>query len=453
MTGHSQALKELEEAYKKDGSGLVVLYGRDGSQKEAFMKEFLSDKNYFYYGAVPASAEYQKRMMISLVKSEYGINILKDTYDECFTHLKTKGGAKLVVVIDEFDVMVSKDEEFLNSILKLKAKKLYPGPVLIVLATSSVLFAKTNLEETFGDNYKKIDQIIEMKDLSFLEIVRNFPDFSIREAVEVYGILGGVPAYLNLWDKEKDVKQNIVNLVLSPDGALYNEAQRFISLELRELSVYNTILASIAAGNEKLNDLFADTGFSRAKISVYMKNLAAFDVVEKVVSFETGGWDNAKKGVYAISNRFVAFWFKFIYPHISELHTMEPEKFYDRFIADELEGYLHRYFVAVCHEYMMLLNSVDRLPVKLVKVGTWIGKQESIDIIGQSSSRDSIVGISNWEKEETGLDDLARIRHAVKLAKIQADYIYLFSAKTFADDLVKVAEDDETIFLVDMKEM
>ncbi len=38
-----------------------------------------------------------------------------------------------------------------------------------------------------------------------------------------------------------------------------------------------------------MNDLYRTTGFSRAKISVYMKNLAAFDIIQKVVSFETGG--------------------------------------------------------------------------------------------------------------------------------------------------------------------
>ncbi|MFR6392129.1 MAG: hypothetical protein ACLUN0_03870 [Roseburia sp.] len=65
---------------------------------------------------------------------------------------------------------------------------------------------------------------------------------------------------------------------------MFHEAENYISIELRELSVYNTILAALASGNNKLNDLFLKTGFSRAKISVYMKNLMAFDVVEKVVS-------------------------------------------------------------------------------------------------------------------------------------------------------------------------
>ena len=110
---------------------------------------------------------------------------------------------------------------------------------------------------------------------------------------------------------------------------------------------------------------------SRAKISVYMKNLAHFDIVEKVVSFETGGWENAKKGVYQIKNTFVNFWFKFIYSHQSQLYTLSSEDFYDTYIALELENYLNRYFRNVCMEYLSLLNQMGRLPVKVNKMGTW----------------------------------------------------------------------------------
>ena len=54
--------------------------------------------------------------------------------------------------------------------------------------------------------------------------------------------------------------------------------------------------------------------------------------MEKVVSFETGGWENAKKGVYQIKDTFVNFWFKFVYPNISNLYMLSTEEFYDTYI-------------------------------------------------------------------------------------------------------------------------
>ena len=68
-----------------------------------------------------------------------------------------------------------------------------------------------------------------------------------------------------------------------------------------------------------------------------MKNLAHFDIVEKLVSFETGGWENTKKGVYQIKDTFVNFWFKFVYPNLSDLYLLSAEQFYDKYIENELK--------------------------------------------------------------------------------------------------------------------
>ena len=55
---------------------------------------------------------------------------------------------------------------------------------------------------------------------------------------------------------------------------------------LRELPFYSTILSVLAENEPKLNYLFTRTGFSRAKISVYIKNLIQIDVAEKIFSYE-----------------------------------------------------------------------------------------------------------------------------------------------------------------------
>ena len=44
-------LKRLQEEYDKSGNGLVILYGRTGCQKEKLIREFVSDKKYFYTDA------------------------------------------------------------------------------------------------------------------------------------------------------------------------------------------------------------------------------------------------------------------------------------------------------------------------------------------------------------------------------------------------------------------
>ena len=321
------------------------------------------------------------------IEKQYELSLSKYNYTEFFNRIRSGNASKLVVIIDEFQNIAKRDEEFFKAILKLKAKKLYPGPVMVILASSSVAWVEQELEERLAEGMKKIDDTIKLDDLKFIDLVRSYPEYSVSDCVKVYGILGGVSSYMNRWNSKKDIRSNICKHILSPNGYLFEEAERYIGSELRELAIYDTILAAIAAGYRKLNDLFNQTGFSRAKISVYMKNLAAFEVIEKVSSFETGGWENAQKGIYQIRSNYVNFWFRFVYPHLSDLYMMTPETFYDTYIEKELDDYMNRYFVQVCMEYLELLNMVEKLPIRIHKAGTWVGKTGNIDIIAQDSAR------------------------------------------------------------------
>ena len=446
-------LKSLQEQYDKSGNQLVVLYGRTGCQKEKLIKQFISDKKFFYYRCRQASAAEQCKMMGEESARAFDVKLLKNTYDEYFNKVKTGDPSKLVVVIDEAQYALKKDKSLLESIIKLRNKRLYPGPVMIVLCSSSIVWVEQDMEELFESNAKKIDACMKVHDLNFLEVVRRFDNMQVQDIIRIYGVLGGVPDYLDKWNINSTFKENICNLILKEDGILFDEAQRVISNELRELSVYNTILATIARGQNKLNDLFHETGFSRAKISVYMKNLSHFDIVEKLVSFETGGWENAKKGVYQIKDTFVNFWFKFVYPHLTDLYLMEPDEFYDLYIADELDFYLNRYFRNVCMEYLLILDQMNRLPFHVHKAGTWVGKEGNIDIIAQSSDRQNIIGFCNWKEPQMTMAMCEDMATAMEKARLTSEHYYLFSATEFEPDLEHYVTLDPRFKLINMNEL
>lgn len=446
-------MNELANYYAQPGSQLVVLYGRRDCRKEARIKEFIADKKCFYYRCRQVSAQEQLRMMGEEIGSQFQVKPQMNTYDAYFSSIESEDASKLVIVIDEAQFVLKRDEAFLKSILKLKAERLYQGHVFIILASSSIVWVEQELGCTFGEAAKKIDGMIKIGDCKFLEVVRAFPSLPVSECIKIYGAIGGVPGYMQAWNPRISFKENICNLVLTEGGYLFDMAQRLISSELRELSVYNTILSAIAQGYNKLNDLFLYTGFSRAKISVYMKNLSHFDIVEKVVSFETGGWDNAKKGIYQIKDTFVNFWYKFVFPHLSNLYLLSATEFYDRYIAGGLDTYLNRYFRDVCMEYLYLLNQLGRVPFPIHKMGTWVGKTGNIDIIAQSSDRRNIVCLCNWDKPQLTMQMYEDMYETMQKAKIKSDHFYLFSAKAFEPDLLQRAAEDTRFELIDMNEL
>lgn len=454
MVVKTSILKELEKQFAQSGNQLSVLYGREDSEKELLLKAFVQNKKYFYYRARQVSGHEQMLQMGEELTARFEITLQKYTYEEYFNRIKSGGPEKLVIVIDEFQHIAKKDASFMETIGKLRAKRLYPGPVQIILCSSAVAWVEKELTDCIGEKLdKQIDAKIKLTNLNFLEVVRALPEYPVSECIKVYGIIGGVPGYINRWNAKADIRTNICRHVLSRNGYLYGAAEKLIGASLRELSVYETILAHIAAGEDKLNDLYQATGFSRAKISVYMKNLSAFDIIEKVVSFETGGWENAKKGVYRIRDNYVNFWFHFIYPHLSELYMLGVEEFYDRYIAPGLDAYLNRYFSEVCMEYLGLLGVVGKLPLKILRMGTWVGKEGTIDIIAQDGVRRNMVGLCNWEKPELTMEMCEELFSNMKKAKIDAEYYFLFSARGFDTAVMELAERDKQFILVDMNEL
>lgn len=453
MIVRTAQMRSLNENYEAQGNSIVLLYGRDGCEKEAMLRIYLQDKRHFYYHARQASQLEQYRQMAAEVENSYNVKLQKGTYNEIFNRVKSGDATKLVVIIDEFQYIVKKDPEFMDSVIKLKEKKLYPGPVQIILASSDVAWVEQEMTAFLGERTKKIKETIKLEDLSFLDLVRAYPSLSVAEVVRIYGVIGGVSAYVSRWNPKVDFRTNICRNVLSPYGWMHHEAEHYISLRLRELSVYETILAAIAAGNRKLNDLYHLTGFSRAKISVYLKNLMEIDVIEKVDSFETGGARNTQKGLYQIRDHFVNFWFRFIYPHLSDLYMLKPEEFYDLYIAPDIDEYMNRYFVRVCVEYMELMNRVDKLPIKVVKLGTWIGKQGTVDIVAQDAVRNTIVGSCNWSKPMMTAADVAGLAQTLKKARLSPKHIFLFTATEFAPEVLALTDKDERFVPIDMKEL
>lgn len=453
MAVRSPQLERLEQLYQESGNSLIMLYGRPGMEKKELVQSFLTGKRSVYYYATQCSEEEQRRLMARTIERACDVKLKEDTYELMFNRIKSGNASKLVFVIDNFEHIVKKDPDFVANIIALKERKRYPGPVMILLCSDSLSYVEYDMPQDAKTLASKVDERIKVSEVNFLEIVRRFPNYSVSQSIEVYGVLGGVPGYLQYWNDKKSLKQNICEQILSPTGRLFTEAEDYITAQLREYGVYYTILSAIAQGKEKLNDIFAYTGYSRPKISVYMKNLMEFEVIEKVQSFETGGNDNAKKGVYRIKNTFLNFWFRFVFQNRSQLYVMSPEQFYDTYIQPEIDSYLNRYFIQVCMEYFELSSAVKQLPIVISKMGTWVGKKGDVDIVAQDRYRHTIVGQCSWSEPQFTYKMYEELKQNIQYAKIKTEFCYLFSAKRFEDKLIQASKTDKSIVLVDMNRL
>jgi len=431
--GRNTERKALEDIFATDRSNLVILYGRAGMGKTALIAEFLKEKNAYYYLLRECSFREQMFCMSEELESAYPGQPLKGIdeldYAEVLNSVvrRSEGqDGKRLIVLDEFHLGM-KEGELVEAIYHILANREYFGNVMFLLCSSSVNWVENEMVQELGMTAKFITNFMKLKELSFMEIGNWFPRMSIEDCIAVNAVIGGVPKYLKLWDDRKTVAYNIKQLFLVENAPLYAEAEAILKLELRELAAYNAILAAMASGKNKLNDIYERTAFSRAKISVYLKNLIKLDIVEKVFSADTDSNENVKKGLYRVRDNFLNFWYRFVFPNQSMIAIGQGEWVFDERIKEDFFAYQRESFSQLCLEYLKLMARHKRLRNDYDTWGSWHGKAGKLDVIAADAENRILVAYCDWNDKRITVQEMDMINELCVQAKVKPAEIYVFS--------------------------
>ncbi len=437
FVGRTQELKQLEDAYRQERNAAVVLYGRYGIGKTELAALLAKDKPTFVYLARELSEQEQRFCFAK----ELGVPA-EDKVPDFYSSLKQAVAnredktKKALIIIDEFHFLIKTSEAFKVAFLKV----LMEEQCMFLFLSSSVNWVENSMVEDFGPAARALYGTVKLKEFSFLELVKRFPDMSVEKTIYANAVLGGVPEYLNYWNEKSSVKENLLRLFFRKDAPLLYGAESFLKKELRELGAYNAILASMAAGRNKLNDIYTRTGFSRAKISVYIKNLIELDVVEKVFSFDASEsatlvHANVQKGLYRIKDNYLRFWYRYVFPNLSAILTGQGEVVYEKEIAKDFASYMQESFTGVCCEYLKLMNQYGRLEDSYENWGTWYGKSGLIDVVAGNAKGAILTGFCRFDNRMMTLKDLSQYKELLELAMLTPKELYLFSKAGFTEEL------------------
>lgn len=374
LLGRTTELGYLNNYYDRDGSQILIVYGQKHIGKTALVKEFMKDRPGYYYLA-SACSEREQAYQWGRQLTHDGYVVEKfPAFQEIFEKIARRVTGKKVLVIDEFQNIVRASDAFMKDLVAFVHSQWNRDDVMVILVSSSIGWIENSMITRIGEAAYELSGLLKIKEMPFADLVERFPNFRIEECVEAYAILGGIPGLWNQFDDRLTIQQNICRNILDCNSFLFEEGERILTEQLREPGVYNTIMASIAAGNYKLNDLHQHTEFSRAKISVYLKNLIELELVEKVFSYDTAGKENVQKGIYRISHPFVDFYYTYMYPHLSDLQMLSVGEFYNHYIMRDFRRYVSGYFKQVCRQHLARLGDRHRLPINCGTIGEWIGK-------------------------------------------------------------------------------
>ena len=453
FTGREKELQYLNDYYQKPGTQILVVYGQKGIGKTTLLEQFIEDKDCLYYEAISCSTRQQRVFMASHLE-DIGIQVSAyPEFEELFSVIEESESNKKILVIDEFQNMCKTDNEFFEALYEFINREQKKNEMFIILSSSSIGWVENSMVGKLGPLSRMLSGFYKIKELKYQDFKAHFPLFSKEDSIGAFSILGGVPGLWQFFNDEFTLRENIESFILQSNEKLFDYGQQYVAEELRETAVYNTLLGALANGKRKLNDLHLHTGFSRAKISVYLKNLMQLEIVEKVFSLDTEGRDNTQKGLYQIKHPYVHFYYRYLFPNQTKIMFWENNEFYDHFIEPTFKNFVSKCFKRVCQEFLERESAMGRLPEHFENKGQWVGKKGTIDYIFENEDNEILAGICNWEKEMLLYEDYQLFMECQESAKIKAEYVILFSAGNFDNRLRDEVKKNPKLALVSLEQM
>lgn len=448
--GRQEELKYLNDIYDSHQSEMIMMYGRRRIGKTELLKQFSNDKEHLYYSAKECT-DYEQ--IGSFSRKILGEDARFQSWEALFTHLSNLALDKpYLVIIDEFPYVVKANASVASILQNLWDHQLKNTQIKIVLCGSSMSFIEKSILSEKNPLYGRMTGIYKLEELKFRDISGFFPSYSEEELVYVYGILGGVPHYLLQFDPNKSIHENIISSILNKGRVLFNEVDFLIKQELREPMVYYTIIEKIAMGATKLNEIHQKTQIETNKLAVYLKNLISLGIVikEYPITEKLKKKINLHSGIYKIKTNYFKFYFKFVFPNISNIEEGFLDDVYEFDIEPNLNEYMGLIYEQICTEVLKEYIYQHKEPFRIRSIGRWWNKNHEIDIVGLNGD-DYIFAECKWRKQKCSVKHLNDL-----IQKIDDNFryvnkhVYIFSKSGFTDDLTEAVKNNREVQLVKM---
>lgn len=380
----TKELEQLEKFYLSKDKELMVLYGRRRLGKTRLLKEFCNKHPGLFFSCPLSTSKEALRLFQAQMAISFNAPLLNQTnffgWQEAMQYAFEKTiQHKMVIIFDEFPYLM-RSVPGIDSIIQ----HLWDNsgmPIKLILCGSHV---SVMLDQVIGAKaplYGRRTYSINLAPMSFSDISLFYPNVSFEETVKWYAFFGGVPAYAERASKYQDAESSLFDMVLNPDGNLYQEPDFLVNEELREPAVYFSILRSLAFGQTKPNQISQDAGVRHSGINKYLDTLKKMHLIEKRIPITEKNPERSTKGLYFIRDQFLKFWFRYIFPNKSIIELGNGKKLFEKHIKADLSILFGHVYEDIC--FQRIQNNQALLEFEVYNAGPYWEKNFEIDIIAE----------------------------------------------------------------------
>ena len=438
-----EELRFLEKRFKEKQSQLIIVYGRRRMGKTETIKQLYKDKDAIYFlGDRRGTLQNTERFAEIAARYFDDMPPRVKNFDDVFEYIAKKLNKKrLIIVIDEFSYLVEKDES-IPSVFQLAWDEFLKNKnVMLILSGSSVSMMERGTLSYKSPLYGRRTGQIKLSPFTIENILEFYPNIRLQKAVEFYSVLGGIPFYLREFDMKKDVYTNIIEKILTKEEILYEEVEFLLREELRDYSVYLSIIESIAKGKSRIIEIADYSKIKPKDLPKYLNNLITLELIEKIHPVTEK--KKTKKTIYTVKDNFFRFCFRFVQPYKSDIEGGLTENVI-RKIKEHFNTFVGPAFENICKTILCNANFRNLLPFEFEKIGKQWGRipkkiegknQYEIDMVGlNEKTKDILFCEIKWKNNVDGEKILYELKEKagfVEWHKEKRKEHYMIIAKSF----------------------
>jgi AAA+ ATPase superfamily predicted ATPase len=340
--GRARELAVLEELAGSRRAELFVLYGRRRVGKTELLQQLCRGRRSVYFSAAEVRDKDNLRAFKGALQEGLGDALTEHVefsdWSAALGYAAERAGSeRLVVVLDEFPYLCEANKGLPSLVQRFWDQKGKRSNLMLVLCGSQVSFMEKEVLAESSPLFGRRTGQRRLEPLAPTETLAFFPRWPMRDRVLAYAILGGMPAYLRRFDDAEPLSVNLAREMLRPEGYLFGEVQFLLRSELTSPHTYNSILAAVARGAERVGDIALSVGVDSPTANKYLHVLRELYLVERSTPLTDPDPLRSRRGVYRILDRFLAFHFRHLQPHLSLIEAGRGGRVYEEFLLPDFE--------------------------------------------------------------------------------------------------------------------
>jgi len=453
--GRKTELKKLNDMYQSNRFEFAVIYGRRRVGKTTLIREFIKGKKALFFAASESSATDNLISLSRCIGGKSSAPVYSDYESALAAVFESAMNERVIFVIDEFPYL-AKAYRGISSLLQILIDhNKDDSKLMLILCGSSMSFMENQVLGYQSPLYGRRTAQFKVLPFTFFEALPAYEGFEPADKAVLYGATGGVPEYFIRIDPEISVRQNIVDLFLSPSGNFFEEPSNLLKQELREPSIYNVIIEAIASGSSRLNEISTKAGMENNKCAKYLSSLMTLGLVSKEYPY---GETRGKRSIYRLEDNMFRFWYRFVFPNVSAITVGLGEAVYDNEVEPQISAYMGLIFEGICKQWFFEMAKQNGLPFFAGNFGRWWGTnpetrgQEEIDIMALRND-DAIFAECKWKNSDVDADVFYELKRKSGMWTGKNAFLYIFSKNSFTERLLNMRRAEDRVKLFSLSGM